>query len=143
MQRQRSCKDVFSVAQHCINCAIEAEKRGYNNRVITACLIHDASEAYMSDVPRPFKKSLDNYKKAEKHLLDLIYTKFLGSPLNEKEEEIVKSIDDDMLYFDLKYLLNEQMNIPKPKINIEINYEVQPFISVEELYLKLYNKYNQ
>ena len=35
----------FSVAQHCINCAMEAEARGCSQRVILACLIHDASEA--------------------------------------------------------------------------------------------------
>ena len=46
----------FSVGQHCILCAKEAEARGYSGRLILASLLHDASECYMSDVPRPFKK---------------------------------------------------------------------------------------
>ena len=45
-------KTFFSVAQHCINCAMEAEVRGLSRRVILACLLHDAGEAYMSDVIR-------------------------------------------------------------------------------------------
>ena len=45
-------KTFFSVGQHCIHCALEAEARGYGSRIALACLLHDASEAYMSDVPR-------------------------------------------------------------------------------------------
>ncbi|MBR4027596.1 MAG: hypothetical protein IKJ01_08630, partial [Lachnospiraceae bacterium] len=54
-------KTFFSVGQHCIHCALEAEARGYSKRVILACLLHDASECYMSDVPRPFKQYLTEY----------------------------------------------------------------------------------
>ena len=100
-------KTFFSVGQHCINCAREALARGYSRRVAFACLLHDASECYLSDVPRPFKKTLSGYKEQEKNLLDLIYQKYLGSPLNAKEEQLLKEIDDDMLWFDLTYLLNE------------------------------------
>ena len=55
----------FSVARHCINCAMEAEARGYSTRVIMACLLHDASEAYMSDVPRTFKQFMGEYMEQE------------------------------------------------------------------------------
>ena len=48
----------WSVGEHCICCAREAKARGLSERMILACLLHDASECYMSDVPRPFKKSL-------------------------------------------------------------------------------------
>ena len=65
-------KTFFSVAQHCINCALEAKERGLSPRLCLACLIHDATEAYMSDVPRPFKHSLPEYIEAEERLLDLI-----------------------------------------------------------------------
>ena len=58
-------KTFFSVGQHCINCALEAEARGYSRRLVLACLLHDASEAYMSDVPRPFKPFLPQYQEAE------------------------------------------------------------------------------
>ena len=66
-------KTFFSVGQHCINCAREALARGYSRRVAFACLLHDASECYLSDVPRPFKKTLSGYKEQEENLLDLIY----------------------------------------------------------------------
>ncbi len=134
-------KTFFSVGQHCIHCALEAEARGYSKRVILACLVHDASEAYMSDVPAPFKKYLKEYIEMEDHLLNLIYTKFLGSPLTSDEEQLVKQIDKDMLYFDMSVLLNEKTDRPAPSMKSRFSYEVLPFEAVEAGFLKLYDKY--
>ncbi len=131
----------FSVAQHCINCAMEAEARGMSQRVILACLIHDASEAYMSDVPRPFKQFLGEYLQQEEKLLEVIYGKFLGSPLTEEEQNALKQIDDDLLYYDLRELLDEPMDGPEPEVNTEINYDFIPFEKVEQRYLELYEKW--
>lgn len=80
-------KTFFSVGQHCINCAREALARGYSNRIAFACLLHDASECYLSDVPRPFKKTLTGYKEQEENLLKLIYQKYLGNLLTSEEEK--------------------------------------------------------
>lgn len=71
-------KTFWSVGQHCICCAREAAARGLSNRMVLACLLHDASECYMSDVPTPFKNELPEYQEQEEHLLGIIYEKFLG-----------------------------------------------------------------
>ncbi|MGN0316164.1 MAG: hypothetical protein ACI4EG_15420 [Fusicatenibacter sp.] len=134
-------KTFFSVGQHCINCALEAEARGYSNRLILASLLHDASECYMSDVPRPFKKTLPEYQKQEKHLLDVIYRWFLGSALSDEEQTALKQIDDDLLFYDLKELLNESSDGEAPELHIPLSYEVQPFEAVERKYLQLYYLY--
>ena len=72
-------KTFFSVGQHCILCAKEAMARGLPRRLALAALLHDASECYMSDVPRPFKKSLPKYQRQEEKLLCIIYEKYLDS----------------------------------------------------------------
>ena len=92
-------KNFFSVGQHCVNCALEAMARGYSKRVCLACLLHDAGEAYMSDVPRPVKIDMPQYREWENTILFVVYGKYLGSPLTQQEEELVKLVDDDMLYF--------------------------------------------
>ena len=134
-------KTFFSVGQHCVNCAREAEKRGFSQRVILACLLHDASEAYMSDVPRPFKHALPEYVQAEERLLDMIYEHFLGDKLTEEEQKQVKAIDDDLLYYDLKVLLNETPAGETPQLMIDLDYAVQAFEQVENTYLALYEKW--
>ena len=117
-------KTFFSVGQHCINCAREALARGYSNRIAFACLLHDASECYLSDVPRPFKKTLTGYKEQEENLLNLIYQKYLGNLLTSEEEKKLIEIDDDMLWFDLTYLLNEKQTKQQPEVHI--TYPRQP-----------------
>ena len=65
----------WSVGEHCICCAKEAAARGYSRRLVLACLLHDASECYMSDVPRPLKQEMPRYREIEDHLLSVIYEK--------------------------------------------------------------------
>ena len=134
-------KTFFSVGQHCINCALEAQARGYSERVILACLLHDASEAYMSDVPRPVKQTLAGYKEAEERLLDLIYEKYLGTVLSDAEKRLVREIDNDLLYYDLKELLNERGGEKEPELKITLDYQAVPFEQVENLYRDLFEKW--
>ena len=134
-------KSFFSVGQHCINAAKEAIARGYSNRVILACLLHDAGESYLSDVPRPLKSSMPEYVRTEEHLLDFIYEKYLGSKLDEEEQRLVKSIDNDLLYYDLKELLNEVSESSEPELLISLSYEFVSFAQVEQEYLNLFNSY--
>ena len=131
-------KSFWSVGEHCICCAKEALARGLGARLALACLLHDASECYLSDIPRPFKESLPAYQKLEDHLLDLVYERFLGSTLTEEEQEELKKIDDDLLWYDLELLLQEPQPRPAPQIHIDRDYAVRPFSQVEEEYLTLF-----
>lgn len=134
-------KTFLSVGQHCIRAAKEAVARGYSKRVVLACLLHDASECYMSDVPRPLKPAMTEYVQIENKLLDLIYEKFLGSILTAEESMLVKEIDNDLLYYDLKELLNEVLDVPVPKLHIELNYTFVPFEETERAYLEIFEEY--
>ena len=77
-------KYFYSVAQHSIACCREAQARGYSDRVQLACLLHDASEAYMSDVTRPVKALLTEYSKVEENLQNMIWNKYLKTPLTKE-----------------------------------------------------------
>lgn len=131
-------KSFWSVGEHCICCAREAAGRGLSERIVLACLLHDASECYMSDVPRPFKKRLPAYEEHEEHLLSLIYRKFLGTDLSEEEQKVLKEIDNTMLWYDLEELLGEKQPGNPPEVHIRIDYSVRPFEEVEAEYLELY-----
>lgn len=134
-------KQFFSVGQHCISCAKEAAARGYSNRVVLACLLHDASEVYMSDVPRPFKVVLTEYVEAEERLLGLIYEHFLGSVLSEEEQELVRKVDDDLLYYDMKELLGVNIEMDAPILGTQMDYSVRAFADVEQEYLDMYEQW--
>lgn len=129
----------FSVGQHCILCAKEAAARGLGDRLVLACLLHDAGECYMSDVPRPIKKSMPEYIAQEDALLEVIYTKYLGAPLTETEQRQLREIDDALLYYDLRDLLGEKQNCDAPCVSVEIDRSFRPFEEVEREYLEIFH----
>jgi len=64
-------------------------------------LMHDATEAYLSDVPAPFKSGLKNYKELEDNLMKEIALKF---------PEIVYPFPDYLKEVDLAALQYEWVN---------------------------------
>lgn len=61
----------YSVAQHCILCHMVAEKNDKYN-----ALMHDASEAYLLDMPKPIKMEIPDYIRIENHLMNVLAEKF-------------------------------------------------------------------
>ena len=131
----------WSVGEHCICCAKEAAARGLPDRMVLACLLHDASECYLSDVPRPFKKHLPAYQQLEDGLLQKIYQKFLGSDLTEQEQAQLREIDNALLWFDLEQLLGEPQHGAAPQLFIMPDYTVRPFAAVESEYLAIFGQH--
>lgn len=99
-------KSFYSVGQHSINCMREAAARGYSRKVQLACLLHDASEAYLSDVTRPVKQEMPMYKQIEAPLQEAIWNKYLVGPLTDEERAQVFLVDDDMLVHEFLQLMD-------------------------------------
>jgi predicted RNase H-like nuclease len=127
----------YSVAQHCINCANEAKARGLSARVQLACLLHDGSEAYICDITRPVKKHFNRYLDIEAHIQDMIYRKFLGSPLLEDEHALVSQIDDDMLVSEFDALMAKKVFDRLPHIRSKPSFESMDYAAVENMYMRL------
>jgi len=129
----------YSIAQHSINCANEAKARGHSARVQLVCLIHDASEAYISDITRPVKVYLPEYKEIEKRLQDVIYIRFLGEALSEDESMIMNQIDNEMLVTEFDVLMkNRKIFNVVPKLISEHSFEYREHSEVETEFLKVY-----
>ena len=99
-------KYFYSVGQHSINCMKEAKARGFSKRLQLACLLHDASEAYISDIIRPVKMYLTNYLEIEDTIMQKIWEKFGLGDLTAEEHLTWKQIDDEILDYELKNLVN-------------------------------------
>lgn len=124
--------EFYSIAQHSIACGQEAIARDCSDRLVLACLLHDASEAYLSDITRPVKHELEGYLAIEKVLQDAIYLKFLGSLPNEEEREVIRLIDDACLYHEFWHYMKEGVAKEAPKIWSKMVFETRPFHEVEE-----------
>ena len=129
----------YSVGQHCINCCNEAAARGYSRRVQLACLLHDGSEAYLSDVTRPVKQELPQYKLIEEPLQDAIWLKYLGTPLTEEENRQVFQIDDDILWHEFVQLMEAALSDDEPALASRPVYEFMGFHGCRDEYLRLFH----
>lgn len=133
-------KEFYSVAQHSVACSLEACAMGYSKRIQLACLLHDASEAYISDITRPVKQLLPKYKEIEERLQNMIWEKWLGSPLSEEECRQVFEIDDAMLYYEFLHFKGEEiMAKPRPLVTT-VDYSFNGFDCAEKEYIDLFNK---
>lgn len=67
-------------------------------------LMHDASEAYLTDIPKPLKMVLPEYQRAEKLWEDKIAEKFELPELTSEETRIIKTIDYLMFRYECAML---------------------------------------
>ena len=128
-------KSFYSVGQHCINCAEEAAARGYSARVQLGCLLHDGSEAYLSDVTRPVKKVVPKYLEIEEPLQNAIWNKWLRDPLTTEENEQIFEIDDIMLLNEFMALMDTSLADNIPALFGNVQFEFNGFKETEIAYL--------
>ena len=129
--------EFYSVAQHSIACGKEAIARGYSPRLVLACLVHDGSEAYLSDITRPVKTQLPKYREIEKKLQDAVYRRFLGSVPTPEEFEKITSVDDTCLYYEFLHYMGETLAKEAPVKYSEMVFETRPFQDAEQELLQL------
>ena len=96
------CKRFYSVAEHCV---LMSRHIAYEYKLWA--LLHDASEAYLVDVPRPIKPLLNGYLEAESKIMAAVCDKF-GMP--KEMPDAVKRAD--------KAILNDEMlqNMAPPPV---------------------------
>lgn len=135
--------EFYSVGQHCLACAAEAKERGYSDRLVLACLLHDASEAYIADITRPVKRLLPEYLVIEKRLQDAIYERFLGSVPTAEEQEMISSVDDTLLFYEFDHYMGEKLLDYVPKLFSNPEFSFVPFETVEHAYIDMANQYAQ
>lgn len=94
----------YSVAEHSIECASIVK-----NKHKLSALLHDASEAYLVDIPRPIKKKLIGYKEIEDKVMSAIAIKFgFDYPLHES----VKKADEERLVAEWELLMHKNEKTP-------------------------------
>lgn len=113
----------YSVAQHSVAVSLEMAPH-----ILTAGdrwrglygLLHDASEAYLMDIPRPLKRDdqFSAYRTAEARLQRIIYAAFDLDPDDEPS---------DLKIVDRRMLRTEQRDLMPPPALAERRDDVEPF----------------
>jgi hypothetical protein len=120
----------YSVAQHCVNVAsiVPPELR-------LAALLHDASEAYLLDMPSPIKRKMPEYRAIEDKLMKVIAQKLnFDYPVHDE----IKLVDNKMLQFEWDFLMQ---GFDKPKHLVKT--ECYTSSEAKKLFLEKYKHYDR
>lgn len=94
----------YSVAEHSVMCAEQAEADGFPLDTQIAALMHDAAEAFVGDVVKPLKIMLAEYPAIEDRVESVIAEKFTIDFRGERE--VVREIDRAMLIAERRQLFS-------------------------------------
>lgn len=98
----------YSVAQHSV-------LTSYLSNDPFSALMHDCSEAYLMDIPKPLKDLLPEYKIIESRFMEILSKKFgFIYPLTEN----VKNADQDMLLMEWDHIMLGKIGIDRGKLKI-------------------------
>jgi uncharacterized protein len=102
----------YSVAQHSVLVAALVKRWGADQRVQILALYHDASEAYLQDMPTPIKRQMPIYREAEaklqKVIEDTLFPEFSGDGRWRRDaEELIKKADLILLATEARDLMND------------------------------------
>lgn len=89
----------YSVAQHCVimSYLVSEENALWG-------LLHDSSEAYIGDMPKPFKRMMPEYQGIEAGIMKAVCEKFMLDP---EEPHEVKSIDSRIVVSEAKLIFKD------------------------------------
>ncbi|MBE0507937.1 MAG: hypothetical protein IBX50_14695 [Marinospirillum sp.] len=126
-----STKEHYSVAQHCVDMdslLLRSINEGVNiwdtdvqsllsqaasdlalrKRLRMEVLLHDASEAYLGDIPSPLKKLIPEYQKIEREWTDVIRSAFNLPPMDQPEDQaihqVVRCLDHLALHIERRWV---------------------------------------
>lgn len=93
------CLQFYSVAEHCVlTTRLLAENLQNRKDLLAWALLHDASEAFVVDIPRPVKRQLPEYQRLEEAIQRAIAERFnLPWPIPDE----VHQADNDMLVMEM------------------------------------------
>lgn len=117
------CAGFYSVAEHSVAVALRLPRE-----LRLAGLLHDATEAYLGDIPSPIKQFLDDYKIIEKRFEEAVIRKF-DLELTANDWQAVKEADLDALFTEAHFLIPSQGKdwayFQGPK-QFEVNHRLRP-----------------
>ncbi len=110
-------KRYYSVAEHSL---LVSQQLDYDDTLAKWGLLHDAAEAYITDVPRPIKQLFPEVNKTEGRILEVVAEKYnLPWPIPKE----VHHIDQRMIYNEapalMKMPLEEMIAFPGTQYDLE------------------------
>lgn len=112
---------IYSVGEHCINLARYFDHKDMFEKARIA-LLHDASEAYLSDIVSPAKRLIPDYVELENSVQKVIYQKLMKYV---PTESMYKQEDKNILLDEVKEIMPEKLGLYETDAKQALNCEIQ------------------
>lgn len=100
----------YSVAEHSVRVAFELARRGANQQLQLAGLLHDAPEIFTGDMSSPLKRYLRQFTDSI-DWLETMVTRWVvgefGLPEGVTENPLIKTVDREIVYYEKQALFDE------------------------------------
>lgn len=102
-------KQFYSVAEHCCHLYDHAKAQGITDKkFLRTLLMHDASEAYLTDIARPIKAHIPDYKRLEVRIETAISEKY----------DLTYPYPADVKELDTRILMDERAQVMAQSDNV-------------------------
>ena len=108
------CLNFYSVAQHSLVVADLLAEDGHDSELRLAALLHDASEAYLVDLPTPIKRHVADYRAIEDRLQAVIERHFGVADVADANRDRIKRADRLALQWEQRDLMPRVSWVPIP-----------------------------
>ena len=123
-----NCRFFYSVAQHSCIVSDLVEARGHNVETVLWALLHDASEAYLVDLPHPLKHRSELgrlYAAAEDGLQTAICARF---GLSTPPPPVIKEVDRALLATERRAVAQVAWEWPELEGVEPLDLEIEPWL---------------
>lgn len=107
-------KRFYSVAEHCVRLAMHVDKREeteYNLNLTLACLLHDATEAYVGDIIYHLKRKMTEFSELEDQVGEAILESFgISEKVCSEVEQELHELDRRICFDEMYYLFDGHLD---------------------------------
>lgn len=129
----------YAVAAHAIHVSLLVPKQ-----LRLQAIFHDASEAYLADIPSPFKSLMPDYKRLEAGIMDAIAKKFgFAWPKSHQvdhADSAVLYLEREALFLPSQGMDDEVIPYVKPPVEVKWDFHRWSLMSSKELANEFFNR---
>ena len=129
----------YSVAEHSVLLADYVYQNTGNNHDAFTMLLHDASEAYICDMPRPIKAVLPDYIELEEKITNCINKRFGISELTGH----LKFLDENVVRVEAENLFDVVPDWVQYYVALDIELQCWDHETAQTKFLEAFNKYSE
>lgn len=135
----------YSVGEHCINLYRALKAKNYHTSILCWAILHDASEAYLSDIAGPIKHLFKSYCALEKQIMQIIYKRLIPEIYDNAwwQSTALLALDDKRIMLDeVETIMHDKFDVYQSqvpyfqKLGCDIQYNNHP-TTVKQCFLTI------